>query len=898
MSFLPYTPPDSTSLVKSTLASKFNMKRAVGSRCRDNVGGKGHGSKLPSVGQHNKKGNTMTKFSSTLPLLCLLFILTVIPCEVVQVSAFVCKNGRLRLLQQPDVFSSTTLPTTAAAAVVVVESNAVNCDGGLTSAAPVAINTLSMEAMTEMLLTHDAESLGQYDLPVLSVLTSWGRRESLKGAETAEKILNRLDSIDTYDLDGRLKMHTRHYTACIDAWAKSGHVDAGTRADALVHRMDEQGIAMNRVTWNAWMRAHRVSQNVHRVEELLHAMEERIDARTIQIKDYNILLGAYAKQGRALEAERFVKNLVDRYNDGSTLCRPDLCSYSSLMDAWANSNEGGNGDRAEMILDQIEMRCDEWRFDPDPRTYVPAMRAVMRSGEENAMERVLAIKDRAESRGCATNAYMLSSLLDAYATINPKEGLEHADDIISMAEQLEKDGSNNNNTGARTAVYNSALKLYTRCDSGKKALSQAKDLWNKMKSQGTVDAVSISTMITLYGNGGDDSVSSALSVEELLKDMQGFGIRRNDNIQNAAMYAFVQCGMIARATELLEEAEQSYYQNGQLVPNAISYSTIIYAWAKMTDSSKVERAEDLFARMKKMYQSGNRLAEPNFVSYVVLVDTVVKSGQPGSAERAEKILREMYDAYEIGESPVKPNTQLVSSVLDCWQKSGVPNAGERAETLLNWLIDIYERERDEVLMPNEFAFSATISAWAKSRKFGKAARAKAIFDKMVAMHQSGILPSPPNAYCYTAVINSCAYCLNDTLEKRDALQIFVNMYKQMIQADNLQLNDVTFSTVLLALRNLLPAGEKRTTAVKTVFKKITQKGMCNSLVLHRLKGLLDDDVLRQLVGDDAVLEDGGINLAVLPDEWTCNAPKYRRRSSKVATSRNAGHWAAKNTPTK
>jgi hypothetical protein len=167
-------------------------------------------------------------------------------------------------------------------------------------------------------------------------------------------------------------------------------------------------------------------------------------------------------------------------------------------------------------------------------------------------------------------------------------------------------------------------------------------------------------------------------------------------------------------------------------------------------------------------------------------------------------------------------------------------------------------------------FITAISAWAKSRKFGKAARAKAILDKMKSLYTSGVIKSPPNIYCYTAVINACAYTERDSIEQRDALLVFVTTYKEMMNEKDIVPNHVTFFTVLTALRTLLPADKKRADAVGTVFKKCIELGMCNQSVTKRLESVLNTKQLKELVGDERVSESGAVNNALLPPEWTKN----------------------------
>jgi len=281
--------------------------------------------------------------------------------------------------------------------------------------------------------------------------------------------------------------------------------------------------------------------------------------------------------------------------------------------------------------------------------------------------------------------------------------------------------------------------------------------------------------------------------------------------------------------------------------------------------------------MVQAYSDGNNLAQPNLYSFVTLIDSLVHSKTKRAAEKAESVLLEMYEEYKDGNLEAKPNAKLVSMVVECWQKSGENDAGARAEALLNWLIEIYESDNDEELMPNEFTFTSTISAWAKTRKFGKAGRARAVLVKMIEMHESGVIKAKPNTHAYTAVINSCAYCENDLLEKRDSLHIAVKTYKEMMASENAQPNQVTFATVLTALRNLMPADDKRAAAAKTVFQHCIDAGLVTDLVLRRLQSTLNGDQLVGVVGSDVISSDGTVSIANLPRRWSKNTFSERRR---------------------
>jgi len=272
--------------------------------------------------------------------------------------------------------------------------------------------------------------------------------------------------------------------------------------------------------------------------------------------------------------------------------------------------------------------------------------------------------------------------------------------------------------------------------------------------------------------------------------------------------------------------------------------------------------------LQEMYkQNQTFLATSSYIS------SITKSRKRGSAKKAEAILFDMYDQYKNGNTEVKPNTKLVTSIIDCWQKSNERDAGDRAEALLNWLIDAHKEgdKNDDSMMPNEFSFASAIGAWARTRKFNKAIRGRAILDKMLELNKSGDISAVPNNYCYTAVINSCAYSEDDELEKQVALRIAIKSYKELISTPEYGIpNQVTFSTIITALRYLTPQSKKRADAIKNIFKLCKEKGEVGDFVLRTLQASLDRDNLREVVGNDAIASNGSVILEELPSAWKQN----------------------------
>lgn len=174
-----------------------------------------------------------------------------------------------------------------------------------------------------------------------------------------------------------------------------------------------------------------------------------------------------------------------------------------------------------------------------------------------------------------------------------------------------------------------------------------------------------------------------------------------------------------------------------------------------------------------------------------------------------------------------------------------------------------------------------ISAWARSRKVGKSARARAILTRMLELNKSGVISAAPNAHCYTAVINSCAYCEKDSVDQRQALRIAIETYKEMLSDSRTAPNHITFSTLLTAFRNLMPPDDTRELAIEMIFKRCAKDGFVTDLVLQRLQSAVSTDHLKKLVGKSTIRADGSVDISTIPAEWFRQTNDSTSKSSNI-----------------
>jgi len=147
---------------------------------------------------------------------------------------------------------------------------------------------------------------------------------------------------------------------------------------------------------------------------------------------------------------------------------------------------------------------------------------------------------------------------------------------------------------------------------------------------------------------------------------------------------------------------------------------------------------------------------------------------------------------------------------------------------------------------------------------------------MLELHDQGRFElAHPNTVCYTAVINCCAYSQNcDNVDKQAALRIAIQTFKELEKSPHAQPNEVSFSTLLTAIRNLLPTSSSRNVVVQDVFESAAAKGYCDPLVVQRLKSALPrNEMLDLLPSQLASHDDGLVPIDLIPSEWCRNVKK-------------------------
>jgi hypothetical protein len=216
--------------------------------------------------------------------------------------------------------------------------------------------------------------------------------------------------------------------------------------------------------------------------------------------------------------------------------------------------------------------------------------------------------------------------------------------------------------------------------------------------------------------------------------------------------------------ELSHSTSPDSKRNHIIIPNTVSFTNAITAWARCTRKDSAKRAQALLDQMLHLYSSQTNEdgkwdhVKPNKISYNSVITAWARSTERGSARKAEELLRGMYDFYnnESGlDIECKPDARSFNAVINAVARSRDKNCADRAKFLLDEMGRLYN-EGDSDLLPDALTFGAIINAYANSLEAGAGDKAAQLLMHMESLYQMGFENAKPTTFVYNACMNAFA----------------------------------------------------------------------------------------------------------------------------------------------
>lgn len=321
------------------------------------------------------------------------------------------------------------------------------------------------------------------------------------------------------------------YNAAIDAWAKCRIADGASNAEQIMQHMQKlymegypegddvvkadkshwMQVSPDTVTYNAvidaWSHANS-GKGLNKATTILDMMEQAYEASgdariKPNIRTVNSVVNAYAKRGNAAadadaswdaaeKAERLVNATIARYEEtGDEDYRPDVTTYTSVIDAYGRCGDVQATERAEALLEHMEHSYRETgdkKMRPNFRTYTAVITAWSKTRDDRSPHRAEELVERmerlhAEAEAKARGGYLTkdewtkpntrtyTAVINCWARSRDNTKPQRALRILKKMNDLAKNGDESVRPNLYT--YNSAIDACAKCRGTSEQQAQA-----------------------------------------------------------------------------------------------------------------------------------------------------------------------------------------------------------------------------------------------------------------------------------------------------------------------------------------------------------------------------------------------------------------------------------------
>ena len=227
---------------------------------------------------------------------------------------------------------------------------------------------------------------------------------------------------------------------------------------------------------------------------------------------------------------------------------------------------------------------------------------------------------------------------------------------------------------------------------------------------------------------------------------------------------------LQKATELL----RSMQERKEVLPDSVSYATIIHGWAK---AARVEhlpeagyRSEQLMQELEQLPPSRQRQDCCRTSLYNSVMTSWAKSGERVAPQRVDSLLSALENKFFNGQEDSCPDKITFLVMIDAYAKAGVPDAEERCENVLQRMAHLRDIFQLEGLEADRSVYNAVLNALAKSGKPSAVDKAEEILTMMQASSNENLRP---DIVTYATVIDCHTKCGDNASSRADELLRFV-----------------------------------------------------------------------------------------------------------------------------
>ena len=593
----------------------------------------------------------------------------------------------------------------------------------------------------------------------------------------------------TLTADGWTDMRPNPITfACVmAAWGESRHPDAPQRAEELLEELGNPDERVYNALLNVWVKSNSPIAADRCFQIFRHMqMLAKVNNSTIRVQGYTYsnVIAAFAKRGRAQEAEKVLQELIKEYTATQDPgLRPNRIHFTSLIDAHVKSSTRGYAFKAEEILYRMEeVAKDTNNTDllPSSATYTTVLNAWAKSREIGAVERAEALIQRMMERYesgddlVKPNIRCYTMLLHCYAKSRSKISAMKAEETLQMLHNKFKGG--HKELKPHVQAYANVLDAWSN-SGAVEAPDRVEALLVEMERKASEDGFDTfpnefcytAAISTWARSGRADAVSHAETLMKKINDyvMKGSGGRKQVASSIHAYGALLDChsrfNRPQDADIILQKLCSNYLKGKSLLqPNGVCFRIVISAWSRSNHIDAPSNADAIFDRMIQFGLNGDTHI------YNLLIVLWAKVNDINSSQKAEAYFNQMTVIYEGGDSGCKPDMVTYTNVLSAVFRSKDPNHITRAREILDKM-----KACDVDCQPTQFIYHNFLFCIARSNQHDKANMALHVLTEM---EEQGI---KVDVRTFNAVLEACALSSQFHRNDRDtAFQVAIKVYER------------------------------------------------------------------------------------------------------------------------
>jgi pentatricopeptide repeat protein len=470
------------------------------------------------------------------------------------------------------------------------------------------------------------------------------------------------------------------FNSCLHVYAKCSPYNdtASDRAEALLQLMIKYKVQPDSSSFSSVLHAWAGSPKPGAAERAEAILEHMIVSEEVQVNAtcFNVCIDAWAKAKRPQKAESLLRRMfqLHRQDQGHSV-QPDSISFNSAINAWSKSREPRAAQNAERLLEQMATHG----ISPTQESFNAVLEAWSHSS--NSGGKVQAMLERLETRHAQGQdavrpdkiAYLLA--IRAWGNTQLARAPEKAQSILRRMQSMGQLAGQSDLTPC-VVIYSAVI-----------------DAWSKSRRR-----------------EAPDRALKLLREMQALSDSGHTEVSPNIITFNSVISSFASQGRVDEAQSLLDEMKQG---GATPRPDAISYSTVIYACSKSRQRHACERASGLLNEMISLSNQGHVEVKPTTRTYASVILAWGNSRHPDGAKEAHAIFENMLALYEQGDQNCRPNTIIVNCLLRAWSRSTESGAAPKAQALFEWMQQEVIKGNMHV-QPDSTTYFHLISAWAKS----------------------------------------------------------------------------------------------------------------------------------------------------------------------------------------